>query len=225
MTRPDDAEQSAQDQDNAAAEEKPFQFLDLPPELRNMIYKLVLVRRYPAHNPSSRRVTPLPRPLNAGIQLSRDRHGICPALLATSRTIYHEARTLFWAQPFEFSHSADLYKFLQEIGPRARVLLRDVTINWTAHAEEGDLTREENVTRLLDEAKQMRIFRLMVPGPFYNHQIAYPSAVQTFKTVLGKSRFARARVHSSSTEWYERVTYIEGRRYRVITTETWELNT
>lgn len=201
-----------------------------------MIYQIALVSRYGHHtyNATSRRGTPLPRPLDVGSQTFEDRHWMCPALLATSQMIYYEARTLYWAQPFEFTNTANFYRFLQDIGPRARILLRDVTIKWIVRPGQGVVPGDEDVMRLLEEAKQMRLFRVVVStmrevvsAPLrsnYQHQLdTWYAAVQSFRTALGESHFASSRVHGSS-EVCTPMTFPEGLVDRVITTETWKLN-
>lgn len=225
----------AQGQDNAAANIKPFRFLDLPPELRNMIYRLVLVRRHPVYNASFGRDPPPPRPLGTWRVWNEDlleemirfssALRFSPALPATSPTIYTEARTVLWGQPFLFSDTARLYQFLQEMSPSARVLLRNVTIRRRLWAEVEPFSREEDVIRLLEDAKQMRFFRIIIQYATYDHWDADMTDVQSFRAALEQSNFANGRVHSSSEVVHKWAKYRPGRKDRVITTETWELNT
>lgn len=225
VTRLEDVEPSAQGRDDAAAKEKPFPFLDLPPELRNMIYEIALVRRYPIYNPCCSRLSPLPRPLEARHQRFKDENRMCPALLATSQMIYTEAQTLLLAQSFVFTGTAGFYEFLQEIGPRSRVLLRDVTIRWLLLMEETNFPKAEDVTRLLDDAKQMKFFRVIVPNWVNHISLRTTMALHSFSIALRRSHFASSRVHTKAEKFLR--PYQEGRiQLRTgITTEIWELST
>ncbi|TAQ87134.1 hypothetical protein B7494_g4527 [Chlorociboria aeruginascens] len=130
----------------------PTTFLDLPFELRDQIYKLVLVspssriipilsRSSSSSSPSSSPTTPphyhlrcLPpsNSLSTPTPFSKDPTttlAISPSLLRTNRQIYQEAKPLFWEHnTFYFRSPASLRAVLKHIGQIASRLLVSIAL-------------------------------------------------------------------------------------------------
>ncbi|GAB7333538.1 hypothetical protein MBLNU13_g05116t2 [Cladosporium sp. NU13] len=80
----------------------PFRFLDLPPELRNMIYRMLLL--FPGHRTQTRRV-----PWSA------------LEILRINRQVHDEARKLFYQNDLVFSDPTDMQDFMYSLSDaRAR---------------------------------------------------------------------------------------------------------
>ncbi|KEQ67998.1 uncharacterized protein M437DRAFT_22139, partial [Aureobasidium melanogenum CBS 110374] len=124
-----------------------FPFMELPLEIRLMIYKLLL-------NENSTSLTLLiqghagqeivrrgylkkqPKP-NSGRQIllkkvhkpsDEDITHLQPVILRVSKTIYDEAISILYRQILEFEHPIALKKFLFTIGPNNRLLLQNIVL-------------------------------------------------------------------------------------------------
>ncbi|KAG9941588.1 hypothetical protein KCU85_g9538, partial [Aureobasidium melanogenum] len=125
----------------------PFPLMELPLEIRLMIYKLLL-------NETSTSLTLLtqghaeqeivrrgylkkqPKP-NSGRQIllkkvhkpsDEDITHLQPVILRVSKTIYDEAISILYRQTLEFEHPIALKKFLFTIGPNNRLLLQNIVL-------------------------------------------------------------------------------------------------
>ncbi|KAF2416196.1 hypothetical protein EJ08DRAFT_703714 [Tothia fuscella] len=131
---------------------KLFPFMRLPAELRNKIYEMALLdtgaiyvssktksyRRvakrcksgegHPQYDNSSRYRRS--QNLNSTDEEQEEpaRNVFSPSLLAVSKTIYCEAASLLYSQPFVISDNYALLTFLNQIGPRHAEMLRNLTI-------------------------------------------------------------------------------------------------
>lgn len=129
---------------------KVFPFLELPAEIRNIIYNVCLVDdsginvvgTYKNKRRSTERVS-----AEAMAQLSGTNNGynnqllndqrraqlpepvqLVPALLAVNKQIYAEARDILYANEFVFSDTQALYSFLVNIGPAATKYLQELRL-------------------------------------------------------------------------------------------------
>ena len=105
-----------------------FRFLDLPPELRNRVYDLVLRIPGPIH-PSTKSATTAPKDSkNVKINESKD-HESALSLLAVSKQISDEAVGVFYnCNSFVFYYPTQLHAFLMSLGPQRQKLNRDLTV-------------------------------------------------------------------------------------------------
>ncbi|KAB5528805.1 hypothetical protein GE09DRAFT_1228563 [Coniochaeta sp. 2T2.1] len=134
---------------------KPFPFMSLPPELRNKIYKLVLVdpngvhisswmsayRRKARHvspvncGPSSSRVSTTILPAE-WFRLEKGTPGapldykprLVPSLLTTCKAVYAEGAGMLWTQKFRFADMTAMYSFLMNLRPETKAMLRHMTV-------------------------------------------------------------------------------------------------
>lgn len=105
-----------------------FRFLDLPPELRNRIYDLVL--RIPGLiHPSTKSATTAPKNVkNVKINETKD-HESALSLLAVNKQINDEALGVFYnCNSFVFYYPTQLNAFLLSLSPQRQKLIRDLTI-------------------------------------------------------------------------------------------------
>ena len=100
--------------------QEPFRFLDLPREIRDMIY------RQHFEITSGARIQQLPhRPVNAG------KHRRVLHLLKTCRQIYFEAYHFFYkCNMLAFSSTTNLYSFLLGVGHARRQQLTQIHVRW-----------------------------------------------------------------------------------------------
>ena len=125
-------------------------FFSLPPELRNKIYRYVLVRDEPIdlwphrwvkneRPPSNEEVTPTPvqPPLNLKVRHQQDleyvRKEMATGFLGTCTQLYREAAMLFWGENhWKFSGRSGwqgLLRFFLTIGPHARSRIRKLDVH------------------------------------------------------------------------------------------------
>jgi hypothetical protein len=136
--------------------EKPFPFMELPPELRDMIYEMALTegdgigiatkakayRRtvcrallndddysYRWSERYRQRATGRgkPKPIQNPNE-ERQLHSLVPNLLAVSKQIHHEAVDILYGQELRFHDSDALHRFLAIIGPGNQKRLQSVDI-------------------------------------------------------------------------------------------------
>ncbi|KAH0254321.1 hypothetical protein KCU91_g18054, partial [Aureobasidium melanogenum] len=125
----------------------PFLFMELPLEIRLMVYKLLLEETYTAltlltqgHSEQEvvRRGCLKKQPKNHGgrqilkktVYKAND-EGIThlqPAILRVCKPIYDEAISILYRQTLEFEHPIALQKFLFTIGPNNRLLLLNIVL-------------------------------------------------------------------------------------------------
>ena len=148
-------------------------FLDLPAELRNIIYEQALVQKEPielaplqfSHDDVNRTIRPDYLPLSPeAVKFARRflipdftaeryhkwryENEIQPslALLRVSRQINNEASPLFYGQEFRFTSEMGwhiLHEWLQTIGPKIRQFVRHLTVVHPAISEYNDMYLEE----------------------------------------------------------------------------------
>ncbi|KAG9828455.1 hypothetical protein KCV05_g15025, partial [Aureobasidium melanogenum] len=125
----------------------PFPFLELPLEIRRMIYKLLLeetstaltlLTQGHAEQEVVRRGCLKKQPKNLGVRqilkktvYKANDKGIThlqPAILRVCRSVYDEAISILYRQTFEFEHPIALQKFLFIIGPNNRLLLLNIVL-------------------------------------------------------------------------------------------------
>ncbi|KAK4502968.1 hypothetical protein PRZ48_006395 [Zasmidium cellare] len=108
---------------------RPFRLLDLPPELRNRIYDLILRIPGPIH-PSKEAPTTAPRnPDRPKVNESKN-HESALNLLLVNKQIHDESVGLFYANAFIFYYPAQFHAFFLGIGEQRTKLIRDLTIDY-----------------------------------------------------------------------------------------------
>ncbi|KAF2468859.1 uncharacterized protein BDR25DRAFT_289805 [Lindgomyces ingoldianus] len=127
---------------------KIFPFLELPAEIRIMIYEYCLTDPQNIHllsvTENYRRtveradVTYMKRRLNHWTNSNMSNNEeldevveprkLVPSILAVNKQIYKEGREMLYGNAFVFSDPLALHSFMANIGPRAAALLKDITI-------------------------------------------------------------------------------------------------
>jgi hypothetical protein len=112
-------------------------FLKLPSELRNRIYRLCLL---------------LQEPIDPWINYSRQRN-LVPELLRTNRTVYREANSLLYAQNrFDFTNGTaeQIALFLKTIGRSNANYIQHICIDFPNfhHPELGNVTLSDGSIRI-----------------------------------------------------------------------------
>ncbi|KAK6006563.1 hypothetical protein QM012_006973 [Aureobasidium pullulans] len=155
--------------------EVPFRFMDLPPEIRIMIYKACLVE--PANNLSYANKTSgydivrgsLKRSTNRWgawvYRLERDRWdtnrtALQPVILRINKAIRDEALPYLYAQPFYFTTTHTFQLFFARISPANRMLLRDVFIDGWTDTKHARVKDAQIIFSLLMSATNIRSLRL-----------------------------------------------------------------
>lgn len=133
----------------------PFRFLSLPSELRNKIYKLILVSNSPIEVGACSAMSPSPmyrEPLDWDWSWPRS-----TSMLLVSRQIYHEAEAILYSHNFfvMYSPRLDLLEcFLNHIGPVKASLLSHLYINYPImetfpHCRPGEVKLQRDGLRSL----------------------------------------------------------------------------
>ncbi|KAI9371082.1 hypothetical protein BJX61DRAFT_512750 [Aspergillus egyptiacus] len=114
------------DEDTVLLREEPFPFLRLPPELRFMIYRLLLCFKEVTFGKCLRRTNVEPHRNGVWLQHNPDQNPL--AIMSVSRQLYEEARRTFYAENrFSFETCDHLPVFLVGVGVSNAMLLRSVT--------------------------------------------------------------------------------------------------
>lgn len=137
-----------------------FPFLDLPAELRNIIYSQVLIQseKYKGIEINAGRNSRKKINISEWRDMRRVSH--LSALLLVSRQIYREALSYLYQNYFDFDHLPGLKNFLKVVRPGI-VHLRHVTIN---SSQLWHKTTAKVVFNLLRKAENLNALAVFVPG-------------------------------------------------------------
>lgn len=130
-----------------------FDFLALPPELRNRVYGLLLKSDGPVH-PSTRPPSSVPK----GRTHARDglEHGSALNLLAVNRQIYDEAYGIFYAaNELEFYYPVQLQAFMLGLSHQRLSLIKNVTIHYH-NVNSGGVNLADMSFRMLRQLSGLR---------------------------------------------------------------------
>jgi hypothetical protein len=110
----------------AAEAKSPSPLLNLPAELRNEIYELVLVSRY--------KIWPVPRAdMNKKLNTTFSTKDTIPlqALLYTNQHVRRDAQSIYYGENvFAFPKESEVLGWLTDLEPHCRRLLRRVLLTW-----------------------------------------------------------------------------------------------
>ncbi|KAK8022580.1 hypothetical protein PG993_013347 [Apiospora rasikravindrae] len=159
--------------------QKPFPFLSLPPELRNLIYSMVLTdsrgavyleAKGKSHRRIAKHCDPFSRYHSWSVQGADgparedwDRYGdyrLTPALLAASKAIYAEAAPMLYGQRFVAQDGFALMAFLMLLSPERVALLRRVAISDWFDTRSHTSTNLPAVALLRDAAPALERFEI-----------------------------------------------------------------
>ena len=173
--------------------EKSVRFLDLPAELRDMIYEMTLAdtngvsivgQQYNYRRIARRGKVFAPEAyhrygrrsrgyLNAGSQeISPISTDFVPALLAVNKQINAEAINSLYGHDFIFADSTALHSFLAAIGPRNQQRLTDIAIMAWGHSGVGKGHNHSSLT-LLAGATRLKALRLTCDVRYYSSKPQY----------------------------------------------------
>lgn len=173
--------------------EKRFCFLDLPAELRDMIYDITLAdangvsimgqqsnyrhiaRRgkvFPSEAYQSYRRRSRGYLTSGSQELSPISTDFVPALLAVNKQINAEAINYLYGHDFIFADPTALHSFLATIGPRNQQRLNDIAIMAWGHSGVGKGNNHSSLT-LLAGATQLKALRLSCDVRYYSSKPQY----------------------------------------------------
>lgn len=134
-------------------------FLSLPPEIRNLIYELLLEVDGPVH-PSPKPPSSIPRCNKA----RKDPVAIPESalnILAVNRQVKDEALGIFYhSNAFEFYYPTQLHAFLLTLGPQRQNFLRDITLHYY-NTKSGGIDLASLSFPLLAQLHGLRRFHLL----------------------------------------------------------------
>ncbi|KAK4545967.1 hypothetical protein LTR36_002531 [Oleoguttula mirabilis] len=136
-----------------------FSFLSLSPELRNIVYDMLL--RIPGQiSPSPKSPTSAPK--------KHDPNSTVPSsalsLLAVNRQIHDEAVGIFYHHnAWLFHYSLHLHGFLQSLGPQRQSFLRDITVHY-ADLKSGGMSMVELTFALLKKLTGLKRLEVVLHG-------------------------------------------------------------
>ncbi|KAI4738187.1 hypothetical protein E4T50_11349 [Aureobasidium sp. EXF-12298] len=154
--------------------EVPFRFMDLPPEIRVMIYKACLVESakdltYVTNKTNGRDIfrgsmkrSQIGR--NWGgwrYKIKHDRYDVqrtplLPVILRINKAIRDEAIPYLYAQPFHFATTHTFQLFFGRLSPANRMLLRNITIDGWTDTKQARMKDAQIIFSLLISATNIR---------------------------------------------------------------------
>lgn len=120
-----------------------FPLMDLPVELRSIVYTFVL--------------NCAKAPTIGGRRYSETRN--CTAIMSASRQIYHETRSVLYTQ-MTFPYLCNLHDALLRMGPTNRSLLKSVRVNGFANQFAKSRLLAQSCILLKDAAKSLNTFHI-----------------------------------------------------------------
>ncbi|KAH0365218.1 hypothetical protein KCU65_g6234, partial [Aureobasidium melanogenum] len=149
--------------------EVPFRFMDLPPEIRVMIYKACLVESTKdlsfVSKSNGRDIVrgSMKRSTNSWggwrYRIERDRYEctpLLPVILRINKAIRDEAIGYLYAQPIHFTTTHTFQQFFGRLSPANRLLLRDITIDGWSDTKHARIKDVQIIFSLLISATNVR---------------------------------------------------------------------
>ncbi|KAK5136072.1 hypothetical protein LTR08_004122 [Meristemomyces frigidus] len=135
-----------------------FRFLSLPPEVRNLVYDLLL--RIPgAVSPSTLLPSSVPKYVK---QQDRTRPDSALSVLAVNKQIHEEAIGIFYHfNAFQFFYPTRLHAFVISLGDQRQSFLRDVTLHYD-NARNGGIDLAELSMPVLQQLPGLRRLRVLL---------------------------------------------------------------
>ncbi|KAI9702353.1 MAG: hypothetical protein M1836_000832 [Candelina mexicana] len=189
-----------------------FPFLKLPPEIRNQIYRLVLV--YPSMMVSPQVAMPNLSGKKTGRKQfgircePRSQEGYIPPQVALSlfsvcRQIYQESMPLFYHENHFYVWSgSDLQSFLLRIGSERRSWIREMTLVFQNSGLGSGF-------KPFSECKRLTTLHIRLPFPYFNEQncatIGEHKGLQKLSRIRGLTTLTCEDDQEGQTEYAERI--------------------
>ncbi|KAF7188935.1 hypothetical protein HII31_09858 [Pseudocercospora fuligena] len=141
-----------------------FDFLGLPPELRNRVYDLLLHVSGPVH-PSKKPPTSAPKRLRDGEQQPAPTSAL--SILVACKQIYNEAVGIFYAKtPFVFYFPTQVTAFLLTLGPERLSSIGDITMEYDTNVS-GGIAFVDLAFLALKKLPKLRRLRIIMQDQLY----------------------------------------------------------
>ncbi|KAK8133762.1 hypothetical protein PG984_005774 [Apiospora sp. TS-2023a] len=184
---------------NSTTTERPKAFLDLPPEIRDLIYELVLIPAAPPchlqlvepltllrgqtplgehgeHPPCAGPDIPKPSVISTSCRCAKRKH---LALLSANRQIYHEASHVLWSKNvFSFARVSSFNQWFAEISAAKRGIVRHIAIYYAQPLIfREEVLADDAEEQLLLNLSQCTDLRRLDLGPGYLPEAAVATLV------------------------------------------------
>lgn len=140
-----------------------FDFMNLAPEVRNVVYEMLLCVDGPIH-PSKKKPSTEGKNIHEG-GAQDNNSALC--LLAVNKQIRDEAVGVYYATPFVFYYPTQFHAFVQDLGSLRRSVIKDVTIHYD-NTKRGGINLVDLTFPLLRDLNKLRRLSIVMNGHLVN---------------------------------------------------------